>query len=409
MNFLFASMRKDLGRWIKDRTAMFIWLGIPFLIGVLITSMMDSGSGTPTGTLLMTDEDKTFISGLVVGAFSQDQLGDLIMVEQVDAGEGLQRINDGDASGFLTIPEGFQDAFLQESPITLTLMTNPSQIILPGIITDVTEILLDLGFYLQRLLGPEIRTIVDSEFEDGPSDAFISGISVGINQKISGIADRVTTPPIELEIVEPPPSEPRPDLALLFLPGIVLMAVLFAANSLAGDYWTERNKRTLRRLVTAPDALFGFVGGKALAVFVIMVAIAGLVLIAGFTYHGVSWAKLFSSLLWVSLGGIGLFAWFAALQMLFPSSRSANLVTTILMFPLLMMGGSFFPLEALPDWIANIGRLSPNGFIVEQLSAEFTSATSWSISARSWLILLAMTVSGLLVSVWRLRSGFARG
>jgi ABC-type multidrug transport system permease subunit len=114
-----------------------------------------------------------------------------------------------------------------------------------------------------------------------------------------------------------------------------------------------------------------------------------------------------SSFLWVSFGGVGLFAWFAALQMLFPNRNAANLLTTILLFPLLMAGGSFFPLAALPDWIADIGRLSPNGFIADRLTGELTAPNAWSIDAQSWLTLFAITLSGLAVSAWRLRSGFA--
>jgi ABC-type multidrug transport system permease subunit len=408
MKFLFASVVKDLARWQRDRMALLIWLGIPFLIGGLITSMMDGGSGSPTGTLLIADQDETMLSGFVTSAYSQGQLGELIVVEQVSAEEGEARINDGEASGFLTIPAGFQDAFLDETPVTLTLKTNPAQTILPGILTDVTEILLDAGFYAQRLLGKEIDTLQQSEFDDGPSDAFVAGISVDIQHKINKITPKLSPLAIDLVMVEPPPEEPQPDYALLFLPGIILMAVLFASNSLAADYWVERDKGTLRRLVSAPGALFGFVAGKAIAALVVVGFVASITLLVGFVYHGVAWSKLLPSLLWVSLGGVGLFAWFSALQMLFPNNRAASLVTTILLFPLLMAGGSFFPLAALPEWIANIGRMAPNGFVVDRLSDELTSATAWSIDARSWLIMLAVAASGLALSAWRLRSGFAR-
>jgi ABC-type polysaccharide/polyol phosphate export permease len=408
MDFLVASVKKDLARWARDRGAMLIWLGIPFLIGGLITSMMDSGGTSPTGTLLIADEDDSFLSGFVVGAYSQEQLGDLIIVEQVTREEGEARVNDGEASGFLTIPEGFQEAFLNETPVTLTLRTNPAQTILPGIIEDVTEILLDAGFYLQRLLGPEIRTIMDADFEGNPTDAFVSGISVDIQHKINKIVEKTNPLLIDLEIVPPPPEEPEPDYALLFLPGIILMAVLFASNSMAADYWAERDKGTLRRLVSAPGALAGFVTGKALAALVMMGGVTSVVLVVGFAYHGVAWSKFLPSLLWVSLGGVGLFAWFAAIQMLFPNNRAASIVTTVLLFPLMMAGGSFFPLAALPEWIADIGRLAPNGFIVDRLGNEFTSATAWTMDAQSWLILLAITASGLAFGALRLRAGFAR-
>ncbi len=408
MRFLFASVKKDLSRWRQDKTALLIWLGIPFLIGGLITSMIDGGGGTPTGVLLIADQDKSLLSGLVAGAYSQDQLGDLIIVEQVSVEEGGARINEGEASGFLTIPEGFQDAFLNETPVTLTLKTNPAQTILPGIIQDVTEILLDLGFYAQRLLGPEIKKIQESDSINVPNDVFVSEVAVDIQNKMSGVGPKLSPPLLDVVIVEPPRAEPQPDLALLFLPGIILMAVLFSSNSLAADYWAERDKGTLRRLVSAPGVLAGFVAGKALAALAVIGFIAALTLSVGFVYHDVAWSKFLPSLLWVSFGGVGLFAWFAALQMLFPNNKAANLVTTILLFPLMMVGGSFFPLAALPDWIAGIGRLSPNGFVVDRLSGELTAASAWSIDASSWLTLLAMTISGLAISTWRLRTGFAR-
>ncbi len=408
MEFLLASVHKDLSRWLQDRVALLIWFGIPLVVGTLITSLIDGG-GTPTGTLLVADEDETFISGVFTGAFSQEQLGELIIVEQVSAEEGELRINEGEASAFLTIPQGFQAAFLNETPVTLTLTTNPAQTILPGIIEDITGILLDAGFYAQRLLGPEIRAILDVSEEGPPDDAFIAGISVTISNKVEAITDRLTPLALEVEIVEPPPSEPVPDFALLFLPGIALMAVLFAANSLAADYWVERDTGTLRRLVSAPAALTSFVTAKAIAVLLVMLTVTSVVLLAGFAYHDVAWSKFLPSLLWVALGGVGLFAWFAALQMLFPNNRSANLMTTILLFPLMMIGGSFFPLAALPEWIARVGRFAPNGFFVDRLSVELTAASAWSIDTGSWLTAIAIAASGVLLAALRLKTGFARG
>ncbi|MCG8369138.1 MAG: ABC transporter permease [Proteobacteria bacterium] len=408
MSFLIASVKKDLARWARDRAAMLIWLGIPFLIGGMITSMMDGGGAGPTATLLITDEDHSFVSGFVAGAYGQEQMADLFLVEQVSAEEGKRRIDDGEASGHLTIPEGFQDALLNETPVTLTLKTNPAQTILPGIIEDVTEVLLDLGFYAQRLFGPEIEAIQGAIEEDGASDAFTAGISVDIQNKFETIGAKLDPLILELEIVEPPPEEPQPDYALLFLPGIILMAVLFSSGSLAADYWVERDKGTLRRLVSAPGALAGFVTGKAVAAAIVMGTVVTVTLVVGFAYHGVAWSKFVPSLLWVTLGGVGLFAWFSALQMLFPNGRVANIVTTVLLFPLMMAGGSFFPFAALPEWIANIGRLAPNGFIVDRMGVELTSATAWAIDAKSWLTAFAITASGLVLSALRLKTGFAR-
>jgi len=409
MKFVVASFRKDLSRWWQDRLAILLWLSIPFLIGGLITSMVDGGNGAmPTGALLIHDQDESLLSGLVAGAYSQGNLGELISVEQVSLEEGSERIENGDASGFLIIPQGFMAAFLDEEPVTLTLKTNPAQTILPGIVEDVTEVLLDLGFYAQALFGPEIQTIMDGNPDGLPNDVFAADMAVQIQGKIEALEPLVFPPALDLEIVEPPPAEPRPDIALLFLPGIVLMALLFAAQGMSADYWKERETGTLRRLVSTPGLLSRFVFGKAMAAGIIVAIIGGLTLGAGFLYHGVSWSKFVPAMAWITLSGIGLFAWFAALQMLFPNQKAASLLTTILLFPLLMMGGSFFPLDVLPDWIAAVGRLSPNGFVVDRLTTELTSGSDWTFDIQSWAIVLAMTVIGLAVSAWRLQTGFAR-
>jgi ABC-type Na+ efflux pump permease subunit len=409
MSFLYATFKKDISRWRQDLVAISIWVGIPFMIGGLITAMVDQDSGGgPMGTLLVADLDETLVSGLVGAAFSQGELADLIGVKPVSEAEGLELVEAGEASGFLIIPKGFQDAFLNNTPVTLTLKTNPSQTILPGIIQDVTEILLDAGFYVQQVFGDEIKQIKDGDIPDSMADAFVSGMAIQIQNKMERLSEQVTLPVIEVEIIEPPLEEPQPDIGLLFLPGIVLMALMFASQGLSADYWKERELGTLRRLVSTPGLLSRFVLGKALAAAVLMTIIGGGTLLVGFLYHDIVWNKFLPSILWVVVGGVGLFAWFAALQMLFSTTSAANLLTSIIVFPLLMMGGSFFPLEVLPDWLAAIGRLSPNGYIVDHLTGELTSATAWTFDARAWSTVVAMLLSGLMISVWRLQTGFAR-
>ncbi len=405
MSFALTSFRKDLARWRQDVMSTLIWISIPLMIGGLITALMGSDV-KPHGVLLMVDQDESFLSELIAGAYSAGELGELISVEKTTLAEGTERINDGDASGLLIIPEGFGDAFLNSEPVTLTLKTNPSQTILPGIITNVTEILLDAGFYVHQLFGDEIDLI--KNLGDEPSDAVVGAMAIAIQNKMESVAPQLFPPIIDVEIVEPPPQEPTPPLALLFLPGIILMAVMFSANGIAGDWWREREQGTLRRLVFAPGKLGGFIAGKAMAAAVIIGLVGGLTLLVGFLYHGISWAKLPSSLIWISISGVALFSWFAALQMLFSNQKTASIISSMLLFPLLMAGGSFFPLAILPGWIAAIGRASPNGFVAHRLTLEITAEGAWSIVLSDWFIVIGAAVAGLSICAWRLKTGFAR-
>jgi len=405
MSFALTSFRKDISRWRQDYMATLIWISIPLMIGGLITMLMGSGV-TPHGILLVVDEDETFLSELVVSAYGARELGELISVEKTNFDDGLERVDAGEASALLVIPNGFSDAFFEFTPVTLTLRTNPSQTVLPGIISNVTEILLDAGFYAQELFGDEIRMYVS--MTDDPGDAQVAAIAVAIQHKLQSVAPRLFPPVINIEIAEPPPGEPAPPLALLFMPGIILMAVMFSANGLASDYWRERSQGTLRRLVFAPAQLGQFVAGKALAAAAIIGLVGGLTLVLGFLYHGISWSKLPASLIWISASGVALFAWFAALQMLFSTQRAASVVSTAILFPLLMAGGSFFPMAVMPGWIAVIGRASPNGFVADRLTREIVESGAWLIDLTSWLIVAGAAVVGLGICTWRLRTGFAR-
>lgn len=389
--------------------AILLWLAIPLIIGGLITSLIDGNGGAkPHGVLLIADLDNTFLSGLVAGAYSQGELGELISVEKTTVEAGTKAINAGDASGFLIIPEGFTAAFLDSGPVTLTLKTNPAQTILPGIISDVTEVLLDAGFYLKQLFGSEIDQILDTDLAGQSNDEKVAAIAVAMQNKIAAAAPLLFPPAIDIEIADPPADKPQVPLALLFLPGVILMAVMFASNGLAGDYWTERENGTLRRLVSAPGQTVAFLAGKSLAAGLVISLIGGLALVIGFLYHDIAWVKLPSSLLWITVAGIALFAWFGALQMLASTQHAASLLSSMLLFPLLMAGGSFFPFAALPDWIAGFGRLTPNGFVADRLSAEITANAAWAIDPQSWLILLLLALSGLGICTWRLQAGFAR-
>jgi ABC-2 type transport system permease protein len=405
MSFALTAFRKDIARWRQDYVATMIWLAIPLMIGGLITTLMGSNV-KPHGTMLLVDQDQTFLSELIVGAYSAGELGELISVEETDYEDGLARVNDGEASGLLVVPEGFAEAFLESTPVTLTLRTNPSQTILPGIIQNVTEILLDAGFYAHQLFSDEIETL--TSMTESPGDAVVAALAVTIQNKIDSVAPKLFPPVIEIEIVEPPAEEPTPPLALLFMPGIILMAVVFSANGLASDFWREREQGTLRRLVFSPASLAEFLAGKSLAAGVIICVVGGIALVVGFIYHGIAWSKLPSSLVWIAVSGIAIFAWFSALQMLFSNQKAAGVISMMIVFPLLMAGGSFFPLAVMPGWIAAIGRASPNGFMADQLTNEITAAGAWTIDPASWVIVIIGALAGLSVCAWRLRAGFAR-
>src|SRR5215472_14255769 len=143
MPFLWISAWKDLARLRRDPLALAIPLAIPVILGVLLNLVFGGGDANPQGRLLIADEDGTFVSNVLAGAFSREPLSKMVRVEQVSRGEGQKRIDGGDASAFLIIPRGFQDSFFRNQPFRLSLFTNPSQRILPNMIEETLNIIVE--------------------------------------------------------------------------------------------------------------------------------------------------------------------------------------------------------------------------------------------------------------------------
>ena len=136
MSFLFISAWKDLRRRFADPVALLIWIGIPVMLGGMMSLLFGGDGQTPIAHLLVVNQDDSVIGDFFVGALGQGGMGEFLAVEEVDLEIGWERIGDGDGTALLIVPEGFGTALLNDEPIELTLITNPAQRILPAIIIE---------------------------------------------------------------------------------------------------------------------------------------------------------------------------------------------------------------------------------------------------------------------------------
>jgi ABC-type Na+ efflux pump permease subunit len=415
VGFVWSTAVKDLRRHRRDPLSVLLWIGIPLVVGLLIILAAGGDEGPrPRARLLVADEDDTLLSRFLVGALSQDAAGGFIEAEPVEREAGEVRMEEGEATALLVIPDGFADAVLREEPATLRLVTNPSQRILPGIVEEGLTILVDGVFYLHRLIGDDLRAF--AEGPPGGLDTFpneqIAAFSVRVNELMDRLGDLLFPPIITVESgtgePEGEPGEEEAGVGVLLLPGILFMALLFMAQGLSADLWEEREARTLRRAAVTPSSLHAFLAGKVLAGVILIFGVSLVGLSAGYAYLSLSPRTLLPAAAWSTLSGVALMAMLTMVQLFASSRRMGHTLTMVVIFPLMMVGGSFFPFEAMPGWMAAIGRLTPNGWALEQLKAILTGRAEAGSVAAAGAGLAA--VSGLLfrVASWRLGGAFMR-
>ena len=368
MRFVLATARKDILRIRRDWPALLLWMGIPLMVGGLLVVMFGD-EATPSARLLVVDQDGTLAARLLTGAFGQGPLGEIVEVETVELEEGRRRIDEGDASGLLVIPEGFGRAMLDGEPATLELVTNPSQTVLPGILEESLDVALEAAEVLRRLFDEPIdRILFDMDRERAPADSAVASIATAFNRAGAGAREWLLPPAIELETVALVESEEF-DFGRAFFPGMLILAMLFMATGLSTDVWNERRQGTLRRAVVAPRGAGTIVAGKWLAGASALALVSAVGLAAGRWVFGIEIAEPLLAFGWLALVGLGLLAVFTLVQMLAKSERAGNVLVNAVTLPLAMLGGSFFPFEAMPTWMAEIGKATPNGWALLRLRA----------------------------------------
>jgi len=363
---LLALLRIELARRLAERWSLPMILALPLIFGGLMTLVL-SGGARPSGELLIVDHDDTFLSGLMANVYGQGELGEIFDVVNSDDEQAARAsvASDG-ASAAIILPAGFGQALLDGTNAEVVLLTNPAQRILPGIAEEVTAGVLELAHYARRLLAPQIDAL--RALDESPDDAFIAALSVDIRHQVERFEGLLFPPALDVEILAQEAEEPGPGLGALFYPAIVVMALVFAAQHLAIDLWTEREGGTLRRVATAPLAWPLWLLARLLVALAVFGAVALLVSLLYFLWFDWGWALLTPALGWAVLSGIPLYALMLLLCQLAGSRRSADVLTMVVLIPALILGGSFFPFAAMPDGMVAIGRWLPNGVAARWLT-----------------------------------------
>ena len=397
MRFVWISALKDLRRLRREPLTLLTWLGIPTFVAVILTLVFGPGETRPHGTLLIADEDGRFGATLVSSAFSQGDLGKMITVEKVTRADGRRRIDKGDASALLIIPAGFTDALLQSKPAHLELVRNPAQQILPAMIEETVSMLADGAFYIQAVAGDQLKSF---NVQSRPSDLQIAAMAVQSSALANSLQKYLSPRLIQLDTkIIQLKMERTGGFAVMLLPGVLYMGLFFLNRALSADIWNEKLSGAIRRLLATPAQLGAFLLGKLLAAMTVLAAVAVIALLVGHLLLDLDITHLGLAVLWISLTGAAMYLFLLILQTLASSERMANLLTNMIIIPLVMLGGGFIPFDWMPQKFAQIGRLTPNGWSITQLQ----SMIAGSVEPLAFAIVGGVAIVAWLGAIWRIR------
>ncbi|MGP3535632.1 ABC transporter permease [Microbacterium sp. RD1] len=200
-------------------------------------------------------------------------------------------------------------------------------------------------------------------------------------------------------------GEPAAATLQWFVPGVLVMIVLFGTGATGSNLQYEMMTGSHERTLVAPLVRSSLLVGRALKEIVpILVQSLLIVLIAwpfGFSIHPLG---LVAGLALLAMFGVGLGSLSYALALATKDREWLFWgVQQTLIFPLLILSGMLLPLDDAPGWMKAVSTVNPINWVVQAERALFAGELGASVVLWGWVSALALAVVGLWVGIRSMR------
>jgi ABC-2 type transport system permease protein len=372
MPLLAHLVAKDIKRKLRAPHGLIAVLAFPLLFAGMIALAFGKGGSIPKVRMLVANEDDGLLANGVASVFTSQQASKYFDAKTVTAPHGRELMEQGKASALLTIPKGFSRDILDGKPVTLQLLRNPAEGILPEIAEQTVGALADVLDGGRRVFDKPIADLNPSLQDDGkaPSDADVVAISLAVKRAIESMSGLVNPPAIVLEsemfdnvTASSQPKEKKNEDApsaifLLVLPGVAVYGLFLVADQGMRDVMTERVLGTLRRQLAGPVTPEAVILAKAL--YTAVLAASAIVVIGGVgaavlsTPVSVPAFLLLSAALVLAVTGTT-----AVIYGVSSTERQASTLGNIIFLAMGFLGGGFIHIEGLPPVVRGIAPFTP--------------------------------------------------
>jgi ABC-2 type transport system permease protein len=401
MHSFLSLLRLELQRRLRDPLSLFAWLAIPFLMVILMIAVFGPKSGgLPQVKMLLVDRDDSMLSRFLGSALDSPQVGEFLEVETVDQEEAHNLLQAGKVSVVLEIPEGFQEDYLDNKPVSLTVFRNPQEDILPSIGEDVVRFLADGGTMLRAVLHPLFES-TNVSFDEEPGVEQVSELSARIHKLVNNPAaeNLISQDALEIDTERNDSRQvTRSEIIGWFAPGLVAMALLFLCNGLSQEIQEDLSEGRLARAWSFPTAPSITVLVKAGALILSATAIA-LALIGCFAAF-LGWRPGNVPLLVVHVFASA--AAFTGLAMFLRSftrnPEAGGAAASGIMVGLGFLGGCFMPVVFLPKFLQTASDLIPTGWAVQAM--HVMQGAEWAEAGDGVIWRTAALLATAVITLW---------
>ncbi|MEK3997339.1 ABC transporter permease [Psychrobacillus sp. FSL K6-2365] len=280
--------------------------------------------------------------GLIHDFLINPEIQDWITIKEISEQEATKQVNNGDLDAIIRIPEGFTYEVLS----VVLLDERPNHIPVNILAKDPST---EVGA-LQDIVHNFVHSL-NVQFALGSTGETVYAEPVlpqGGREVVEGIDTY--------------------SISQYFTIAISTLFALFLAQTVALKTVTEKRERVVNRILLTNSNPINFLLGKTVSTFILvciqMVITFTAVQLLLSVFPGKTlefWVGLVVIMIAFSLTVAGLSSLFTSIVLHLSDSNTASGLFTLIIMGLGVLGGSFFPLEGLPNVFQKIGEWTPNG------------------------------------------------
>ena len=226
----------------------------------------------------------------------------------------------------------------------------------------------------------------------------LNSVIQGFNKGLSGAQDTIgiqaeTTVSDQFEFID------------FFAPGIIAMAVM--STSLFGTVMVNtelRQKGVLRKLATTPLARSEWLLSNILYQLVMSLFATIAILLVGIVVFNLQFELNFFLALFIILdvfafSGVGML-----ITRFVKEAQSAEAAANAVMFPMMFLAGTFFPLEMMPEFLQQMAKILPLYYVNEGLRSSMITLNfdqAWLHAAVIGVFGVVVFIMGMFLTSWK--------
>jgi ABC-2 type transport system permease protein len=334
-NIIWANIIVSIKSFYREKTVVFFRLAFPVIL-ILVFGTIFMERDNEIFELSIQDLDRTKSSEELVNAVRLSKRFKITPVPPAVDAKQYAKANKRNL--IVIIPKDFETTLMQnmgsndfDTPVSLTQLYDPGSF---GVTTKIG--VLDM-------------------------------VLAGVNREMSGKPPLIVSEPVSI-------LKKKYRFIEFFVPGIIAMAVMTASLFGTVNVNAElRQKGVIRKLFTTPITRIDWILSNVLYQFILAVVSTVVMLLVSYVVFDVdleinAWLVVFVALDVFSFVGLGMI-----LTRVAKEAESASAAADALMFPMMFLSGTFFPVEMMPEFLQKFAGVLPLYYVNEGLRAAMVS------------------------------------